>query len=62
MHAITQADLPDLARYPVSLQHTIAALWGVEPEARAPAVQRSAPDTPPGKSADGAFKASGINP
>jgi hypothetical protein len=37
MHRLTQADLPDLARYPVSLQQAIVALWGVEPEPCAPA-------------------------
>lgn len=38
MHRLTQADLPDLARYPVSLQQVIVALWGVEPEPCAPAL------------------------
>lgn len=35
MTRLNQSDLPDLARYPVSLQQTIAALWGVEAAERA---------------------------
>ncbi|WP_225205441.1 hypothetical protein [Novosphingobium huizhouense] len=35
MHRLTQADLRDLGRYPVSLQQIIAALAGVEPSAGA---------------------------
>ena len=47
MHRLTQADLRDLARYPVSLQQTIAALAGVEPPALAGGLPGSAPDAPP---------------
>lgn len=43
MHRLTQADLRDLGRYPVSLQQTIAALAGVEPAACAVGLP---PDTP----------------
>jgi len=35
MPKLTQSDQSDLARYPVSLQQTIAALWDVEPAERA---------------------------
>lgn len=50
MHRLTQADLRDLGRYPVSLQQTIAALAGVEPPARAGGLPASAPSDP--RSAD----------
>lgn len=43
MQRLTSSDFADLARYPVSLQQTIAALWGVEQDSRAPAN----PDTTP---------------
>lgn len=43
MQRLTSSDLADLARYPVSLQQTIAALWGVEQGSLAPAI----PDTTP---------------
>ena len=46
MHRLTQADLRDLGRYPVSLQQSIVALFGVEPEACAPGLQPSAPAAP----------------
>ena len=50
MHRLTQADLRDLGRYPVSLQQTIAALAGVEPPACAGGLRDSATATP--RSAD----------
>ncbi len=50
MHRLTQADLRDLGRYPVSLQQTIAALAGVEPPACPGGLPASAPSAP--RSAD----------
>lgn len=46
MHRLTQADLRDLGRYPVSLQQSIVALFGVEPEACAPGLPIGAPTAP----------------
>ncbi|BEV01039.1 hypothetical protein [Novosphingobium olei] len=46
MHRLTQADLRDLARYPVSLQQIIAALAGVELSACAEGLPRTAPAAP----------------
>ncbi|MDF8334476.1 hypothetical protein [Novosphingobium cyanobacteriorum] len=48
MHRLTQADLRDLGRYPVSLQQAIVALFGVEPEACA---SGPAPATPAARTA-----------
>lgn len=50
MHRLTQADLRDLGRYPVSLQQAIVALFGVEqtrvPEARATGPAPATPAAP----------------
>jgi len=59
MHRLTQADLPDLARYPVSLQQAIVALCGVEPEPCAPALP-SHVTNPSAKSAGSHMTGSGI--
>lgn len=60
MHKLTQADLPDLARYPVSLQQAIVALWGFEPEPCAPALPGHVMN-PPVKNAGSRIEGSGIN-
>ncbi|MEO0032785.1 MAG: hypothetical protein RIS94_2543 [Pseudomonadota bacterium] len=46
MHRLTQADLRDLGRYPVSLQQSIVALFGVEPETCVPGLPVSVPTVP----------------
>jgi len=46
MHRLTQADLRDLGRYPVSLQQSIVAVFGVEPEPCASGLQSSVPAVP----------------